>query len=201
MIVLRRVLGFALAGTGVWLLSVLGRSVENYGTGKRNYSQLVWSFTFVARRAKAQNCLGKRLFLTVLAVLAPQIPTQPINKPRRHEQRNSGGHLAPVHEKAILDARCGRPFRGRPLEWCITCNNKRLVLSDSLIVERLKEENISRCRQTDAARRADIHYLARFGRYIPFNVAYGPGAPRVTLPEILSKGGCWPLDEAKETDI
>ena len=45
------------------------------------------------------------------------------------------------------------------------------------------------------------NYLARFGRYgIPFNVAYGPGAPRgVTLPEILSKGRVLAaLDEAKK---
>jgi suppressor for copper-sensitivity B len=209
MIVLRRVLGFALAGTGVWLLSVLGAEVS------WKITALVSGITFaigmvlyVLSRGvpKPRTALASVSFLTVLAVLAPQIPTQADQQtPGVTSNETLEGIWRPFDEKAIptLVAQGKTVFVDVTAEWCITCKaNKRLVLSDSLIVERLKEENI-------IAMQADwtlpderiSNYLARFGRYgIPFNVAYGPGAPRgVTLPEILSKGRVLAaLDEAKK---
>ncbi len=88
-------------------------------------------------------------------------------------------------------------------EWCITCKaNKSLVLSDSSIVERLKEKNVI-AMQADWTLPDDriAAYLARYERYgIPFNAVYGPGAPRgVTLPEILSKSGVLAALEEAQT--
>jgi suppressor for copper-sensitivity B len=209
MIVLRRVLGFALAGTGVWLLSVLAAEVG------WKITALVSGITFaigmvlylLSRGApKPRTALASVSFLAVLAVLAPQLSTQAAQQtPGVMSDEALDGVWRPFDEKAIptLVAQGKTVFVDVTAEWCITCKaNKRLVLSDSLIVERLKEENI-------IAMQADwtlpderiSNYLARFGRYgIPFNVAYGPGAPRgVTLPEILSKGRVLAaLDEAKK---
>ncbi|MEL0144409.1 MAG: protein-disulfide reductase DsbD domain-containing protein, partial [Alphaproteobacteria bacterium] len=79
MIVLRRVLGFALAGTGVWLLSVLAAEVG------WKITALVSGITFaigmvlylLSRGApKPRTALASVSFLTVLAVLAPQLSTQ-----------------------------------------------------------------------------------------------------------------------------
>ena len=88
-------------------------------------------------------------------------------------------------------------------EWCITCKaNKSLVLSDSSIVERLKEKNVI-AMQADWTLPDDriAACLARYERYgIPFNAVYGPGAPRgVTLPEILSKSGVLAALEEAQT--
>ena len=209
MIVLRRVLGFALAGTGVWLLSVLAAEVG------WKITALVSGITFaigmvlylLSRGApKPRTALASVSFLAVLAVLAPQLSTQAAQQtPGVMSDEALDGVWRPFDEKAIptLVAQGKTVFVDVTAEWCITCKaNKRLVLSDSSVVERLKEENV-------IAMQADwtlpderiSNYLARFGRYgIPFNAAYGPGAPRgLTLPEILSKGRVLAvLDEAQK---
>jgi suppressor for copper-sensitivity B len=76
-------------------------------------------------------------------------------------------------------------------DWCITCQvNKKLVLDDAEISQRLRGEGIV-AMQADWTRPDDgiARYLASFGRYgIPFNAVYGPGAPQgLALPELLTK--------------
>ena len=76
-------------------------------------------------------------------------------------------------------------------DWCITCQvNKKLVLEDGEVAQRLRGDGIV-AMQADWTRPDDgiARYLASFGRYgIPFNAAYGPGAPQgLALPELLSK--------------
>jgi suppressor for copper-sensitivity B len=76
-------------------------------------------------------------------------------------------------------------------DWCVTCQvNKKLVLNRGAAAQMLAGPNV-------VAMRADwtrpdegiARYLARHGRYgIPFNIVYGPKAPRgIALPELLTE--------------
>lgn len=76
-------------------------------------------------------------------------------------------------------------------DWCLTCKaNKKLVLQTKEIVAAISADNIVRL-QADWTHRdeAIADYLRSFGKYgIPFNVVYGPRAPRgIVLPELLTQ--------------
>jgi len=209
MFILRRVLGFALAATGVWLLSVLAAEAGwETATLVSGITLTIGILLYVLSRGtpKPRFALTSVFILAVLAILTPQISTQARPQAATVENVTAlDGIWRPFDEKAIptLVAQGKTVFVDVTAEWCITCKaNKRLVLSDPSIVERLKEENII-AMQADWTLPDDriSNYLARFGRYgIPFNVAYGPGAPRgVTLPEILSMSRVLTaLDEAQK---
>jgi suppressor for copper-sensitivity B len=75
-------------------------------------------------------------------------------------------------------------------DWCITCQaNKALVLNRGQVAERLGGKGVVAMR-ADWTRPDPViaQYLAKYGRYgIPFNVVYGPNAPRgIPLPELLT---------------
>ena len=75
-------------------------------------------------------------------------------------------------------------------DWCITCQvNKRRVLRTAEVDTLLAGDGVVAMR-ADWTRPSDAiaRYLASFGRFgIPFNVVYGPDAPRgVVLPELLT---------------
>lgn len=75
-------------------------------------------------------------------------------------------------------------------DWCLTCKaNKALVLDREPVVSYLREPGIV-AMQADWTRPDESisRYLESFGRYgIPFNAVYGPGAPDgIVLPELLS---------------
>lgn len=197
MVILRRTLGFALAGTGVWLLNVLAAEVgwETASLVSGITIAIGMVLYLLSRGApKPRTALASVSILATLAILTPQIPTQAAQKiPDFGNDEALEGIWRPFDEKAIptLVAQGKTVFVDVTAEWCITCKaNKRLVLSDSSIVARLKEENVVAMQAdwTLPDERISI-YLARFGRYgIPFNVVYGLNAPRgITLPEILSK--------------
>ena len=76
-------------------------------------------------------------------------------------------------------------------DWCLTCKaNKLLVLDTAEVVDMLTAPNTI-VMKADWTNRdpAIADYLKTFGRYgIPFNVVYGPNAPKgIALPELLSQ--------------
>lgn len=75
-------------------------------------------------------------------------------------------------------------------DWCLTCKaNKALVLDREPVASALAAPGVTPM-QADWTRPDEriSQYLESFGRFgIPFNAAYGPGAPEgIVLPEILS---------------
>lgn len=77
-------------------------------------------------------------------------------------------------------------------EWCISCKaNKLLVLDRPTVADHLAQKDVVAMR-ADWTRPDDriARYLARNGRYaIPFNAAYGVGAPDgIVLSELLTEG-------------
>jgi suppressor for copper-sensitivity B len=194
MVALRRVMGAALALTGVWLLMVMAVQVGDTVAG------LVGAFMVALLAAlwlgggmRGRVCwvgTGLAILLTIASFAVPA-------------QFGRGADAAPVvdsvarwesFDEAAIRAHvaAGRTvFVDVTADWCITCQaNKKLVINRGESAKRLKADGV-------VAMRADwtrpderiTAYLAAHGRYgIPFNIVYGPGAPDgVPLPELLSE--------------
>ncbi|MBI3711337.1 MAG: thioredoxin family protein [Proteobacteria bacterium] len=183
-------LGIVLAGTALWLLSVL--ATQSGAWGASIVGALLAAALFIlwiGRHAVARSA-WRPLAIAALALVAFVAP----------------GRFAPEPSAAVPPAAVWQPFdqneiaamvrAGRVVlvdvtaDWCLTCQvNKAVVLSRGAVAERLADGRV-------AARRADwtrpdegiARYLAGFGRYgIPFNVVYGPAAPDgIALPELLT---------------
>jgi len=198
MVVLRRILGFALAATAVWLISVLAAQ-----TGTR----AAWAVGALMIGAVAAVWLGARsahpwrvggLAVAVLAAIAFSVPSWlgiPADATLRAIDKDP--RFAAILNPFDRDAIPGHVAAGHTVlvdvtaDWCITCQiNKTFVLASDEILTRLGADNII-VMQADWTLPDDAiaDYLASFGRYgIPFNAVYGPALPNgLALPELLTK--------------
>ena len=188
---LRRILGMALAATGLWLITVLTAQI---GT-------------------EAAISVAALIVLMVAVIALKQIPASRFS---RHTGKVSAalavaallaGAIAPPAEIATSAASAAwRTFDNGELkrlvasgktvfvdvtaDWCLTCQvNKKLVLDTAPVAGWLDRDDVIPMRadwtRPDPAISA---YLASFGRYgIPFNAVYGPKAPNgIALPELLT---------------
>lgn len=193
MVKLKWILGFALAGTAIWLAYVM-----NAITGMETVAVVVvlavLAAVVPATKRLETSRLGRvamplSLFLGIAAVVAPVV--------------RDGGTVV---QKAAVDIGWA-PFDTASIarhvaagkvvfvdvtaDWCITCQfNKKRVLQAGEVAELLGTEGMVPMR-ADWTRPdpAIADFLASFGRYgIPFNVVYGPGAEKgIALPELLSE--------------
>jgi len=190
---LRLLLGLALAGTAIWLLTVLAAQVERRTAILAGLLLLALATALwlrhrsgnSLRRTASVGAAASAVALLLLAA-APPTATAPVAAPQ-------AGPWRPFDARAIA----GLVDEGKLVivdvtaDWCITCKvNEKLVLDDPEVAARLAAADV-------VAMRADwtrpdetiARYLASFGRYgIPFNAVYGPQAPDgIVLPELLSK--------------
>jgi suppressor for copper-sensitivity B len=200
MIAVRRVLGVALAGTAVWLLTVLAAE-DGQLTALVVAGLMVALGGLIALRLKLAGGLRKAVPAGA-AVLALAAFAAPLALQAPADARDPAGADAaqtadwrPLDQAAIdrLVAEGKVVFVDVTAEWCITCQvNKKLVIDSDRVQQRLDQPQVVRMRG-DWTRPSDriANYLASFGRYgIPFNAVYGPGAPDgIALPELLSKSG------------
>jgi suppressor for copper-sensitivity B len=203
MITVRRILGVALAGTAVWLLTVLAAE-DGQLTALVVAGLMVALGGLIALRLKLTGGLRKAVpvgaaVLALAAFAAPlslQAPAD-VRGPESADAAQTTGSAdwRPLDQQAIdrlVDA--GKVvFVDVTAEWCITCQvNKKLVIDSDRVQQRLDQPEVVRMRG-DWTKPSDriANYLASFGRYgIPFNAVYGPGAPDgIALPELLSKSG------------
>jgi suppressor for copper-sensitivity B len=195
MITLRRILGFALALTGLWLLSVLAVLITP-AVAAIVGGLMVGIVVILAARSllSGRTRIGGGIVAAVLALAAFALPLTLDRSPGEAVAAISDATWQPFDEAAIRDqVAAGRTvFVDVTADWCITCQaNKRLVLLRDPVAGHLFGGDI-------VAMRADwtrpdesiAAYLARHGRYgIPFNIVYGPKAPQgVMLPELLTDG-------------
>lgn len=210
MVGLRRILGVALALTGVWLLSVL--SVSAGATAAALVAALMVAVVlalWLGRRIAAAPDWAGGTLAVLLAAGAFVVPAQVGGgagaAPTREEPSHAGGAWVPFDEAAIAAAVAdGRTvFVDVTADWCITCQaNKKLVITRGTVAERLGDAAAVTPMRADWTRPDEriSRFLARYGRYgIPFNIVYGPGAPEgVILPELLSESVVLAaLDQAK----
>ncbi|MCK5546997.1 MAG: thioredoxin family protein, partial [Rhodospirillaceae bacterium] len=195
MVILRRVMGFALAATALWLVSIIAVQVNPMTAWLVGAILLVvvgvfWLHHRMGRRFGRLEWVAVAV-LAVLALLAPDGTRQ--NGYGETDTSELSGIWQPFDRAAIPAlVRNGKTvFVDVTAEWCITCQiNKAISLSKGEALVRLKDENVITM-QADWTRPSDeiSDYLASFGRYgIPFNAVYGPGAPNgIALPELLSQ--------------
>ncbi len=190
MITLRRVLGLALGGTAVWLLTVLAAQAGlGAAGGVAGLMVLLLALLGCKGRLPRPAVLGG-----IVAVLALSLAV-PVLAGRQEPAAKPGAALGwePFDPAAIPRhvAQGKLVFVDVTADWCITCQvNKKLVLDRGEVADFLSTPGTVAMRGDWTSPDAGIaNYLSFFGRYgIPFNAIYGPGAPEgIALPEVLTE--------------
>ncbi|MEQ8194996.1 MAG: protein-disulfide reductase DsbD family protein [Rhodospirillales bacterium] len=206
MLVLRKILGFALAATAIWLLSVLIALIDLTATSLIAAVLLAVIVLLYARhhrtRLPARKVWPAVGALIIAAFFIPAWLADSTGQANKGGKRDS--YWTPFDEAAIprLVGQGKTVFVDVTADWCITCQvNKALVLDAASIRKQLGDKRIV-AMQADWTRpdEAIARYLAKFGRYgIPFNAVYGPNAPAgIALPELLTQAAVQQaLDRAK----
>jgi len=192
--VLRAVLGVALAGTAMWLLTVL--SSQTGATAALAVGGAMFVIVVLLLVGRKMVRPGGAVAWAVTAVVAAMALAAPATL----------GSRPAATEIAAADRAIWTTFDGDRIsdlvrdgtvvfvdvtaDWCLTCQvNKKLVLDRDPVAAELDGNGVV-AMLADWTRPDPViaDYLARFGRYgIPFNAVYGPGAPRgLPLPELLT---------------
>jgi suppressor for copper-sensitivity B len=191
MVTVRRILGFALAGTAAWLLTVL--AVQVSAAASYALAALMAGVAGVLWLARRQPRARAAVFAAVaaLAVLAFLAPSRFPGEARETRAALPDSVWRSFEPAAIprLIASGHVVLVDVTADWCLTCQvNKALVLEQGEVARRLADGEVVAIR-ADWTKPDDTiaAYLAGFGRYgIPFNAVYGPGAPDgIALPELL----------------
>jgi suppressor for copper-sensitivity B len=189
MIVLRRVLGLALAGTAVWLVSVLVGVIGLTGALAVGGIAAAIAALLAARQWIPQRFrVAGAGAVAALALAAFLIPAKPPADARPVDE-SAWQPLEPERIAALVAEGC-TVFVNVTADWCLTCKvNERLVLARDPVRTRLADEEVVAMRgDWTLADDRIARYLAGFGRYgIPFDAVYGPALPHgEALPELLS---------------
>ena len=199
MVWLERVLGLALLGTAVWLLSVLAIEAGTEPTLIAGGSlalllvALSWQQRQPAGGAAKRSLGAAAVGLAVLAVFVPSWNGKAVATNAARSQTEAG-QWQPFDEAAIhrMVASGKIILVDVTAAWCLTCKaNELAVLDRPPVADQLHEARVVAMRADWT--RADpliTAYLQSFGRYgVPLDVVYGPGAPQgIPLPELLTSG-------------
>jgi suppressor for copper-sensitivity B len=187
MVVLRRVLGVALAATAIWLAWILAAESGPVAAA----AALVLIAAMPAVLYLLRGIEARAAVVAALLALAFLIPAA-LPAPPPAAAAADDGIWQPFDPAAIT----GLVNQGRTVfvdvtaDWCLTCKlNERLAIDTPAVKRRLAAAGV-------VAMRADwtrpspriARYLEGFGRYgIPFNAVYGPALPQGrALPELLT---------------
>ncbi len=192
-VTLRRILGYALAGTGVWLLTVIWAQTGPMVAGAVGAAMAgLLILLFLARRWPPGRRRLAASAIGGLVLIAFGAPAWFGDAPGNNLRRSLSGIWEPFDEAAIprLIENGHTVFVDVTADWCLTCQvNKAAVLERGAVHARLSASRVI-AMQADWTKpdAAIARFLARFGRYgIPFNVIFGPQAPEgIALPELLT---------------
>ena len=195
MVRLRGVLGLALAGTAIWLASVLAAAAglsAALAVGALALALiglLAWRSlrpALAMRRIAGLAAAGAIALafamppLLATPALAPDAASPGATTWQRFDMARLDALLR-AHKVVLVDVTA---------DWCLTCKvNKALVLDHGAVADALAQGRVAGLRADWTRPDPGIaDYLASFGRYgIPFNAVYGPGAPAgIALPELLT---------------
>lgn len=186
MIVLRRILGIALAATGVWLAWVLS---EESGIAAALAAAVLMLAVPVALYL-LRHLQARGAAVAALVALAFLIPAAMPAPPRATPEVD--GFWRPFDPDAIqkLVSEGRVVFVDVTADWCLTCKlNERLAIDTPSVRRRLAADGVVAMRADWTRPSPEIErYLRGFGRYgIPFNAVYGPALPQGrALPELLT---------------
>jgi suppressor for copper-sensitivity B len=194
MIVLRRILGLLLAGTAVWLLTILAGALG--ATAVWVIVGLVLAIAvalWAAHRLPTALRPASPIAVIALALAAFVVPPQIATSRATSAADAPTGFWKPFDQPTIakLVAEGKTVFVDVTADWCVTCIvNKHLIIESGAVNARLTAANVVPM-QADWTRPDDgiARFLAANNRYgIPFNAVYGPGAPGgIVLPELLTE--------------
>jgi len=200
---LRSALGFALLGTVVWLLWIVGRGVD--ADTVAGLLGLLLAGSFVAwvygrlQHAGARFAgVGAALAVALLVVGGAnlvRVAARPPGAPGSPPAAESGLHGEAWSPAAVEQAlAAGKPvFAYFTADWCLTCKlNEGLALDTDETRALLRDGNFAVLRgdwtQRDEAIRRE---LARHGKAgVPLYLVYSPSSPESprVLPELISQG-------------
>jgi suppressor for copper-sensitivity B len=197
MVRLRQVMGFALAATGIWLVSILASVIGLDGGAIVGLLMIgVIAVVFLGHRMARLWQIGGTgvVVMALLAFAAPTlIPNDGSGARILDKDPRFFGLWQPLEVTTIpaLVSQGKTVFVDITADWCLTCQiNKAFVLAKEDMIARLGADNVV-AMQGDWTLPDDAisAYLATFGRYgIPFNAVYGPGLPGgLALPELLTR--------------
>jgi suppressor for copper-sensitivity B len=197
MVTLRRVLGLALAGTALWLLSVLAKQIglaPAAGIGGLLVALGVVLWLGHARRTGRLPAPALASALALAAFVLPALlPAPAANAVAQQGDATTGDEIWRVMDLGLIPALVAEGkvvFVDVTADWCLTCQiNKKLVLDRGEVQARLGSGEVVAMRGDWTLPSAEIsRYLEGFGRYgIPFDAVYGPRLPDgLALPEILT---------------
>jgi len=190
MLWLKVLLGVALAGTAVWLLTVLVAQVGAGAALAVGGLMVLMVGALALPKGRVPAALAPALAALTLPAWAGLLP-QADPAAAAPDDAAVWRPLEPAMIPTLV-AEGRTVFVDVTADWCVTCIvNKRTVLDQDPVAARLASKDMVLMRgdwtNPDAAIAA---YLAGFGRYgIPFNAVYGAGAPGgLPLPELLTSG-------------
>ncbi|MDF1747593.1 MAG: protein-disulfide reductase DsbD family protein [Alphaproteobacteria bacterium] len=197
MMVLKIILALALAGTAIWLLTVISATLGAENALAIGALALLAALVLATRKIGGSR-LGRASWpisavLALAAVLAPLTMAPHIQAPMNQNREDATGIQWQQFDPAAIS---GLVTDGKTVfvdvtaDWCVTCQwNKKTVVEVGAVADWLAGPNV-------IAMKADwtqpdpviADFLAQHGRYgIPFNIVYGPAAPQgIALPELLS---------------
>jgi thiol:disulfide interchange protein DsbD len=210
MLQVRKVLGFSLVATVVWLLWVVGRSLGVDAQALLlGYLVVVAFLTWIygSLQTSASPRLVAGFGFTCVAAVVFGLAELPLAPPDRSASAAPTG--ARVTRGGVDDAATQpwRPYdvaaieaelgRGRPVfvdftaDWCITCKvNESMVLEHPRVQSELERLEVATFKADWTLYDDEIRQmLARFGKAgVPMYLVYGPAAPSEPelLPELLT---------------
>lgn len=195
MVRLRQVLGFALAATALWLITVIAGVLGAVPAGGIAFMFfLIVCFLGAANHFGAEFKKPVGFAVTALSLMALAIPVTAGTSGLAGKDPADLSKLWKPFDIAAIQTNVAKGnivFVDVTADWCVTCQvNKAFILGRDSVMTRLSAPNVI-AMQGDWTRPNDdiARYLASFGRYgIPFDAVYGPGAPKgILLPELLSE--------------
>ncbi len=194
MLWLKGIMGLALLGTALWLLTVLQRQL-GWGASLTATGMIVLAAAlFGLRRLPVlagvpRSISGLLSGAPLVGLLALPLIFSPLAS--TNVQASSKGY--DVFDLAQIQTEVSQGktvFVDVTAQWCVTCKINKLRVLETEQGKALFADNAVVMQQADWTNHSDeiANYLASFQRFgIPFNVIYGPSAPSgIVLPELLS---------------
>ncbi len=200
MVKLRIVLGFALLGTAIWLILVIGAVVSLMAAIISSVILLIFLvILFLRHRTAFVSSKRHRVLSGVAAAVAVTAVIMPIvfqrsETPSAPIEASFDSVFQPFEQSRINEivAKHKLVFVDVTAAWCLVCKvNALTVLDRNPVAAQLRSANVVAMR-ADWTRPSPIitAYLESFHRYgVPLDVIYGPGAPSgIRLPSLLTPG-------------
>ncbi len=194
---LRIGLGFALLGTSIWLVSIIG-AVVSLGAATAAAALLLALLGLLYLRYRYGATVIRHplsiaaIAVGALAILAPSLMPATLNRsvPDPQGSETVWRPLAPARIVSLV--KHGKiVFVDVTAAWCLICKvNALTVLDRDPVARQLRAPGVVAMRGDWTLPNAQIAaYLRSFGRYgVPLDVVYGPGAlAGIKLPSLLTQ--------------